>query len=98
MGNDSALVTVVLADEIVVAGELDAHTSPLLAEVARSVPPGSRGIDATDVTFVDASGLNLLLALHREAAGAGSTLSIRASAPVRRLVELTRLDDVLLLV
>jgi len=80
-----------------VSGELDLTTAPTLRAVLHAalqecVEPGSRTVlvDMFDVTFIDCSGLNTLIACRREATPPGATLSlVRPSWCVRRFVGLT---------
>jgi len=49
--------------------------------------------DATRTTFCDCAGLSALIRAQRQAAAAGAQLRIAASPAVRRIMELTRADD-----
>lgn len=78
------------------AGEIDAHTAPLLVEefTRGDVPLDADGfvvIEMGDVTFVDSSGLRALVALDGRL-GDG-TVKLRDPIPsVRRLLTITGLD------
>ncbi len=51
---------------IVVAGEVDAHTAALLREELIPGPPdGDLRVDVSQVTFIDSSGLRVLLEAHQ---------------------------------
>jgi anti-sigma B factor antagonist len=79
-----------------VKGELDAATAPDLAELCHSVhAAGARDvvIDLTDTSFLDSSGLRALIEAHRLFADGGHLQLVHASEPVRRLLEITGLDD-----
>jgi anti-sigma B factor antagonist len=79
-----------------VKGELDASTAPDLAELCHSVhAAGARDvvIDLTDTSFLDSSGLRALIEAHRLFADGGNLHLAHASEPVRRLLEITGLDD-----
>ncbi len=86
------------ADRVVVAlhGELDIATAPQVdADVAeaREANPGSTVVlDLRGITFIDSSGLRVLLRIREaaEAEGFGFTL-IDGNGPVRRLLALTNL-------
>jgi anti-sigma B factor antagonist len=83
------------AATVSVRGELDASTAPDLADLCHSVhADGTRElvIDLTDTSFLDSSGLRALIDAHRLFAGGSLQLS-HASEPVRRLLEITGLDD-----
>jgi anti-sigma B factor antagonist len=82
-------------------GDIDAANAPLLREVLRQVlETGEAGhIEVTmrDVTFLDSSGLGMLVAAQRAAIAKGRTLILREAGPVVRMVlEVTHLDGVLL--
>jgi stage II sporulation protein AA (anti-sigma F factor antagonist) len=81
---------------LTLSGELDPHTAPTLVEELDAV----RADGATSVvlvlsglTFVDSSGLRVLIAADRSLADAGGRLVLRSpSDTVRRLLEITGLD------
>jgi anti-sigma B factor antagonist len=86
-------VTVVLVE-----GELDVGTAPGLAgELGPLADEGCHLIlDMSGVRFCDCAGLSLFLRLRKHAAAGGGSLHLAAlTAPVRRLVTLAKLDDVL---
>ena len=77
-------------------GELDlagvAVVSERLAEL-----DGDIQVDCSRLDFIDAAGLRVLLAAHRLCAARGNTLAVvDPSRRVRRLLDLTSLDTVLL--
>jgi len=78
-------------------GELDLATVPAVeGEVQELRARGARRIvlDLREVTFMDSSGLSLLLRLDAEARSNGLTFAIvEGEGPVRRLLELTDLAD-----
>jgi anti-anti-sigma factor len=82
-----------------VAGELDPQTSPLLDRaVQRVLLSGypSVVLDLRDVDFVDSAGLRVLVGSHTELSRHHRRLCLRApSPPVRRVLDLTGLTDVL---
>ncbi len=83
---------------VVVEGELDVGTAPGLAD--RLGPLAEQGrhliLDMSGVRFCDCAGLSLFLRLEKQAAAAGGSLHLAAlAAPVRRLITLARLADVL---
>jgi anti-sigma B factor antagonist len=83
---------------VVVDGELDVDTAPLLSrQLAPLADTGSHLIlDLAAVRFCDCAGLSLFLRLQRQASAAGGSLHLTAlTAPVRRLITLARLTDVL---
>ncbi|MEQ8840195.1 MAG: hypothetical protein RIB98_04385 [Acidimicrobiales bacterium] len=76
---------------LILRGELDMHTtSHDLVALRHAAPVAVRMIDARDVTFIDASGISLLLAIT-----GNRPTDIIASTPVRRLIELCGLAPTL---
>ena len=83
---------------VVVTGEVDLDTAPAVRyEVLRHLHEGtSVALDLGAVTFMDSTGLHVLLATTRRAAEVGSDLQLaRVSARVQRLLELTCTEAVL---
>ena len=82
-------------------GEVDLSTADALRrelEAAR-VEADTVLLDLSDVTFIDSTGLHLLLeASHRSAVTDWSFFLVRPSEPVRRLIELSGSADLLKLV
>jgi len=79
-----------------VAGELDASTSPSLTAAFAELPAGNAAVhlDLGGVTFIDSSGLRVLIALSEQAAAAGRKVMVpSASHPVLRLFEITGLES-----
>ena len=82
-------------------GDIDAGNAPLLREVLRQVLESGEAqhveVTMRDVTFLDSSGLGMLVAAQRAATAKGRTLMLREAGPVVRMVlEVTHLDGVLL--
>jgi anti-sigma B factor antagonist len=83
---------------VVVTGEVDLDTAPAVRdEVLRHLHGGAAvHLDLGDVTFMDSSGLHVLLATARRASLVGAELRlVRMSARVQRLIELTGTQAVL---
>ncbi len=83
---------------IVVTGEVDAHTAGLLREELTreetiSEPPHSDlRIDMSQVTFIDSSGLRVILDAHQTLQRDGRRLIlVAASGPVARVIAVTGL-------
>jgi anti-anti-sigma factor len=78
--------------EILVAGELDLSTCPLLEEKineAFAARPGTLVVDLQDVTFIDSSTIKTLLLAQARIITGGSAFFVRAAGgPVERLLEL----------
>ncbi|KDN22590.1 STAS domain-containing protein [Amycolatopsis rifamycinica] len=83
---------------VVVSGELDLATVPLLKTTVREVlaaRPWRLTIDLTAVTFCGSTGLRALVVLDAAAGEAGTRVAIRPTAAIRRLLRITRLDGAL---
>lgn len=80
----------------VVAGEIDAHTAPALADAVSSADHETINLDLSAVDFVDSSGLRVLIDAHQQAVDAGRTLRIvQPSDAVRRLLDISGVDEYL---
>lgn len=81
---------------ILVAGELDLASAPLLRTVlTNQIAAGLEEIvlDLSQLAFCDSSGLSVLVWAHQELAAAGGKLVLRApSNPVQRLLSTTHLE------
>ena len=81
----------------ILAGEIDAFTSADLAEAFRHVPEAADGvieIDVAGVTFIDSSGLRVLLGLTDSVATAGGRVALRnPCGAVSKLLEITGLQS-----
>lgn len=79
-----------------VSGEIDASTAPRLIDALDKLP-GDHGavvVDVRDVTFIDSSGLRVLIALAERAKGEGRALELASpSTSVTRLLEITGLAE-----
>ena len=83
---------------VVVTGEVDLDTAPTMRdEVLRHLHGGAAvHLDLGDVTFMDSSGLQVLLAATHQASLVGAELRmVRVSARVQRLLALTGTEAVL---
>lgn len=87
------------AATVTVSGEIDICTCEAMRDaLAAGLGPGPvhLTVDLSAVTFIDASGIGVLLAIRALAAEAGGSLTLRApSRAVRRLVEILGLGEVL---
>lgn len=74
-------------------GEMDVHTAPVLAQAALDAMDKTAPdilIDLSELTFMDCSGVTVLLAIRREAMLRGGRVSLRhAQGGVDRLLRLT---------
>ena len=84
-----------------VRGEVDAITAPKLHETATEMlSDGARSlvIDCHDIDFIASDGLEVMIRVWEQAHTQGGTLTVRRpSALTYRLMQLTRLDTVLLI-
>jgi anti-sigma B factor antagonist len=85
---------------LVVRGRLDAESAAELRHaVAAEVRQGVQAItlDLVETTFLSSAGIRVLFETQREARAAGGDCQVGAASPsVRRVLELTRLDTVLM--
>jgi anti-sigma B factor antagonist len=79
---------------VVVSGELDLATVPQLSTIlAEHGDAGLLVLDLNAVTFIDSTGVRVLIEADGACAGSGSRLVVLAGdGPVRRLLDLCRLD------
>ncbi len=82
---------------LVLHGELDLATAPVLDAELRDVQAGGVKqlmLDLRDLQFMDSSGLRVLVREHQTASLNGHAFSLRGATPqVHRLFELTGLRD-----
>ena len=84
------------ADGWIVGGEIDASTAPTLEQAFDDLPTGDGRVvlDLSDVSFIDSSGLRVLIALAGRADEQGRPLVLdRPSPAVARLLEITGLVE-----
>lgn len=82
---------------VTISGEIDIATCRAMRD-ALATGPGTAHleVDLSAVTFMDASGIGVLLAARQQAMDAGGSLILRApSRAVRRLTGVLGLDEVL---
>jgi anti-sigma B factor antagonist len=79
-----------------VSGEIDLYTAPALRDAALTAlrQHGSTlRVDLRDVTFMDSTGIEVLLATRRRADLEGGSLTLcRPTSAVRRIIEVTGLE------
>lgn len=84
---------------IIADGEIDLATvNKLRSAVTELIAQGARHltVDLDRVTYIDSSGLGMLIGAHKRMASSGGNLTIRcAQARVLRLLSITGLDRVL---
>ena len=79
-------------DRFDVVGEIDAHSAPALAAALEESTADTIVVDMSGVTFMDSSGLRVLLALA-ERSGGRSLQIVQPSRPIMRLFEVSGLVD-----
>ena len=76
------------------SGELDAHTAPSLASAMAVLPAVRIIVDLANVTFVDSSGLRVLLDATNRARAAGGDMTLSGpQQSIRRLIEISGIRD-----
>jgi anti-sigma B factor antagonist len=82
---------------VTISGEIDIATSRTMRDALATGPgPAHLEVDMSAVTFMDASGIGVLLAVRQQAVDGGGSLTLRApSGAVRRLTGVLGLDDLL---
>ncbi|MFJ9351215.1 STAS domain-containing protein [Streptomyces sp. NPDC101237] len=83
---------------VTVAGELDLTTCPVLGEATLVIPLGGRTLhlDLSGVTFMDSSGLNLMLQLRRRLLAEGGQVVVGGLHPrVEHVLRLTETYELL---
>lgn len=80
---------------VVAAGQIDSHTSPVLDEALDARPgDGVTGLDLSEVSFIDSSGLRVIVRAHKRHLENGGRLVIESpSETVVRLLEMTGLTS-----
>jgi anti-sigma B factor antagonist len=84
---------------VALAGEIDLYTAPRLQSeltaAMRGEQPARIVVDMSAVEFCDSTGMNVLLAAHRQASEQGGDLALAAPrAAVRKILEVTGLGSV----
>jgi anti-sigma B factor antagonist len=76
-------------------GEIDLATAPRqLADVQRLAPNSRVALDCSQVTFMDSSGVTMLILASRRSFDGGGTLRIVSPSPmVRRLLDISGLSS-----
>lgn len=76
-------------------GQIDAHTAPSLEKALDGLAAEATvSLDLSQVTFIDSSGLRVIVRTHKRLAETGGQLVIaEPSEPVMRLLEITGLTS-----
>jgi len=80
-----------------VTGELDLASAPMLDERLAELGEGPVALDVREVTFIDSSGLSIVIGGVHRARDRGERLIVVAEAdgPVQRIMTLTGLDQII---
>lgn len=81
---------------LTLAGELDIATTPQVEDEARMILAQRVRrliLDLSALTFIDSSGLRMLIALNDSAAGAGWTLGLIRPEPSLAVLQITGADE-----
>ena len=84
--------------EIKLSGSVDINTTGELRNAIQAVPTSVKSfvIDATDVSYIDSSGIAVMLLAKQVAERSSATFAITAVSPmVMKVLELAKLDQVL---
>jgi stage II sporulation protein AA (anti-sigma F factor antagonist) len=82
---------------LVVEGELDMATAPVLDRYLSALD-GEVRLECEGLTFIDSRGLSLFVDTHQRLSDTGGRLVLANLAPnCRRLIELMKLDELLVL-
>lgn len=102
MASGSTAIKQVPVVEVVVCGELDTSSTPLVNDLlheAMELAPKQLIINLAQCPSIDAAGVLLLLDAHRRAMRGGGTLALCSpSVKVRRSLHLARVDRLLQIV
>lgn len=93
----AAPLDITITDEgLTLAGEIDAHTAPRLADAIAASDREHLVIDMQGVEFVDSSGLRVLIEAHKSMRASDRTMQLsNPSAAVNRLLQISGIDDYL---
>ena len=93
-GPDRQDIVSVEGASVDVHGDIDAHTAPQLAAALVPLPgTGDVVVDLSSVTFMDSSGIRVIVEAHRAAVAAGRRLVLNRPSPsVTRIIELSGLS------
>ncbi len=81
---------------LTLAGEIDAHSAPSLAEAIERWDGDVLELDMAAIGFIDSSGLRALIEAHQATDGTARTVTItNPSTAVSRLLEISGVDGYL---
>ena len=96
MPSDGLTIEWVSATTVSVAGELDTSNAARLRHELDSAAGPDLVVDCAGLTFVDSSGLTVLMAVHRARELDGCTMHLQnVNGPPRRMLEIVGLLDAL---
>ena len=81
---------------VLLSGELDIAAAPQLRECLQALLPKAVTLDFTDVTFMDSTGIGVLVAAQKRAEEAGGCLLVRGVQPApMKALRVTGVADLL---
>jgi anti-sigma B factor antagonist len=81
---------------VLVSGELDVAAAPELKTCLAGLAHDDVALDLAAVTFMDSSGISVLIAAHRQSADLGRRFTLRSLSPaVAKVLKITGVDEVL---
>ncbi|MEU0414774.1 STAS domain-containing protein [Streptomyces griseorubiginosus] len=83
---------------LTLAGEIDDHTSATLRQALDipATPPPRLVLNMRHVTFMDSTGINILIATHQTATDAGGWIRLAApTSTVLRIIQIVGLDTLI---
>ncbi|WP_333774982.1 STAS domain-containing protein [Streptomyces sp. IBSBF 3136] len=98
---DRLSITLTETDGITVVaahGEVDRDSGPQLLQALTARDSSARRtvLNLSGITFMDSSGINVLIVAHRSARSAGGWLRLAAPSPsLSRLIQIVGLDEVI---
>lgn len=83
---------------VFVRGEIDMSSGPLLRDALSTAQQGSPHVivDVSDVTFMDSTGINVLIGAYHQTPEGGSLAVLGARPAVRRVFDLTGVSELLM--
>ena len=81
------------ASTLRLVGELDLATAPVLREALRAVNGKPVTLDLADLTFIDSTGLHVIVQFAGSTDGSGRVRLVNVSPEIARIFDITSLSD-----
>lgn len=93
-GSERLSVTTDVDGTLLLDGELDAHSAPELGAAFDARSDGEQVVaDLSELTFMDSSGLRIIISTHKRLGDGGGSLTLRnPTRSVQRLLSVSGLD------